>query len=182
MSVSPVKRLIVETMWMLDRPVKATDISKDTGVSFPSIMMHMIGLTRMGYLTQPEKGYYTLTENGKKILGLPETNKEKAEEILAYLPVEKSFHFYADLGKPLGMHAASLQDFFDKIQKIDLSSIEFHVQRGDFEAWFAALGDAELARKMLLIREQKMSGEALRQKLCETVKNRYETLAKLRNS
>jgi len=182
MSVSPVKRLILETMWMLDKPAKAKEIAKEAGLGFPPVMMHIVGLTRMGYAKQPEKGYYVITGKGKNALGLPEIDKEKAEEILAYLPIEKSFHFYVDIGKPLNLHAASLQDFCDKILKIDICSIEFHVNRGDFEAWFMGLGDIELARKTLLIREQKILGEELRQKLYEIVKDRCEELAKTRKT
>jgi hypothetical protein len=180
MSIAPVKRLILETMWMLDKPARATEIAKDTGVNFPSVMMHIIGLTRLGLAASAEKGFYLITDKGKKSLGLPEIDKQKAIEILAYLPVEKSFHFYADYGKPLGVHAASLQDFCDKIVTMDAGSIEFHTSRGDFEAWFNTLGDAELARKMLLIREQKMLGEELRRKLHETTKNRFEELSKIK--
>lgn len=182
MSVSPVKRLILETMWMLDKPEKATEIAKDTGVGFPSVMMHLIGLTRMGFVKTPNKGFYLITEEGKKSLGFPEVNKEKATEILAYLPADKAFHFYADVGKPLNVYAASIGDFCDKVMNIDLGAVEFHTHRGDFEAWFMALGDIELSRKILLIRELKMFGEDLRKKLYETVKSRYEELAKIRKS
>jgi hypothetical protein len=119
---------------------------------------------------------------GKRALGLAEISKEKAAEILAYLPLEKSFHFYADVGKPLNVHAASLGDFCDKILKVDSSSIEFHTGRGDFEAWFTQLGDTELARKTLLIREEKMVGENLRKKLHEIVKNRCDALARMRST
>jgi DNA-binding transcriptional ArsR family regulator len=167
-------------MWMLDKPAKAADIAKDTRLSFPTVMMHIIGLNRMGYLEQREKGYYAITEKGKKTLGFPEISKEKASEILAYLPLEKSFHFYADVGKPLNIHAASLQDFCEKISKIEIGSVEFHVNREDFEAWFMGLGDIELARKTLLIREQKVLGQELREKIYEIVKNRCEELAKIR--
>lgn len=180
MSMSPVKRLILETMWMLDKPAKAVKIAEEAGLGFPSVMMHIIGLTRMGYVEQHEKGYYVITENGKKALGFPKIDKEKAGEILAYLPIEKSFHFYADFGKPLSIYAVGLQDFCDKILKIDIGSIEFHTNRGDFEAWFMGLGDIELARKTLLIREQKIFGDALRKKLHEIVKSRCEELAKIR--
>ena len=180
MSISPVKRLILETMWVLDKPAKAAEIAKDTGVAFPAVMMHIIGLTRMGFVETREKGLYLIADKGKKMLGLPEIDAEKASEILAYLPVEKAFQFYADYGKPLNVHAASLQDFCEKMMTIDTESIEFHTHRGDFEAWFNGLGDAELARKVLLIREQKMLGEDLRRKIHDVVKNRYEELAKTR--
>jgi len=180
MSISPVKRLVLETMWMLDKPAKAAEIARETGLGFPQVMMHIIGLTRMGYAEVRDKGYYVITWKGRKALGFPEIDKEKAGGILAYLPVEKSFHFYIDIGKPLNIHAASLQDFCDKILKIDIGSIEFHINRGDFETWFMDLGDMELARKTLLVKEQKMFGEELRQKLYEIVKSRCEELAEIR--
>jgi DNA-binding transcriptional ArsR family regulator len=180
MSISPVKRLILETMWMLNKPAKAAEIAKEAGLGFPSVMMHVIGLTRMGYAESNEKGYYSITDKGKRALGFPEISKEKAEEILAYLPIEKSFHFYVDIGKPLNIHAASLQDFCDKISKIDIGSLEFHLHRGDFEAWFMGLGDVELARKTLLLKEQKIFGEEIRKRLYEIVKSRCEELAKIR--
>jgi hypothetical protein len=167
-------------MWMIDKPAKPAEIAKDTGVSFPSVMMHLIGLTKMECVKTPEKGLYVISEKGKKTLGLIEVDREKATEILTYLPAEKSFHFYADVGKPLNTYAASLGDFCDKIQNIDTSAIEFHINRGDFEAWFTGLGDAELARKTLLVREQKMLGEELRKKLSEIVKKRCEELTKIR--
>jgi len=182
MSISPVKRLILETMWMMDKPAKAADIAKEAGLAFPSVMMHIIGLNRMGYVHTPEKGVYVITEEGKKTLGLGSLTKEKASEILGYLPMEKAFQFYADVGKPLNIYVTSLGDFRDKILKVDVPSIEFHVNRGDFEAWFNGLGDTELARKTLLIREEKIFGEELRQKLYEIVKNRCEQLARIRSN
>jgi hypothetical protein len=182
MSISPVKRLVLETMWLLDRPAKATEIAKEAGLGFPPVMMHILGLAKKGHVQMPEKGIYILTESGKKVLGLPEISKEKATEILAYLPMEKSFHFYADISKPLSIHAASLGDFCDKILKVDLSSIEFHMNRGDFEAWFAGLGDVELARKTLLVREEKIARENLRKKLFEIVRNRCDSLARTRTT
>jgi hypothetical protein len=181
MSISPVKRLILETMWMIDKPAKPAEIAKDTGVNFKQAWMHLLGLTKMEYVNSPEKGFYVITEKGKKTLGIPEVDKQKAAEILTYLPMEKSFHFYADIGKPLDAFATSLGDFSEKIQKVDLGSIEFHIRRGDFEAWFTSLGDIELARKTLLAKEQKMSGEELRKKLNEIVRKRFEELAKIRN-
>jgi DNA-binding transcriptional ArsR family regulator len=182
MSVSPVKRLILETLWTLDKPAKPTEIAKDIGVNFPAVMMHLLGLVKMEYVSSPEKGVYVITEKGKKTLGISEVSKEKATEILQYLPAEKSFHFYADFGKPLNVFAVSLGDFCDKIPKVDAGSLEFHINRGDFEAWFSALGDSELARKTLLVRELKMGGEELRKKLYDIVKKRYEELAKIRGA
>lgn len=178
--LSPVKKLILETVWMFGKPVKPMEVAAEIGLSFPTVMMHMIGLTKMGYMETFGKGYYTITKKGREALNLPEIDSQKAEQILAYLPVEKAFYFYVDIGKPLNTFASSLSDFCEKIQKIDTASIEFHLYRGDFEAWFNGIGDIELARKIALIRERKLSGEELRRKLYETVKNRCEELAKIR--
>jgi len=181
MSISPVKRLILETMWMLDKPARPAEIAKDTGVTFKQAWMHLLGLAKTGYIRSPEKGFYVITDTGKKTLGIPAVDKLKATEILEYLPMDKSFHFYADIGKPLSVFATSLGDFCDKIQKIEAGSIEFHIHRGDFEAWFTCLGDTELARKTLLVREQKMTGEELQNKFGEIVKKRFEELTKIRS-
>lgn len=179
-SLSPVKRLVLETIWMLNKPVKPIEVAAEVRLGFPTVMMHVVGLTKMGYVKAVKNGYYVITEKGREALGLPKIDSDKAKQILAYLPQEKSFHFYADIGKPLNVYAESLADFCDKIQKIEIVSIEFHLNRGDFEAWFNGLGDVELARKTSLIKERKMSGEELRKKLYETVKSRCEELTKIK--
>ena len=177
MSLSPVKRKILENMLLNDKAEKATQIAKETGNEFPSVMMHIIGLTRMGYANSPERAHYTITEKGKKALGVPEISKDNAKAIMSRTPHEREFHFYAGLSKPLNLYAHSLQDFCDKIQKVNANSLEFHVSRGDFEAWFACLGDEELAKKMALLKEKKLSGEELRSKLRSLVENRCMTLS-----
>jgi hypothetical protein len=177
MSLSPVKYEILATMLLLDKPEKATNIAKEAGKEFPSVMMHIIGLTRMGYTVSLEKGLYTLTEKGKKALGIPEVNSENAQTLLADKPADTSFNFYAGLGKPLGLQARGLQDFCNKIMNVNADSIAFHTSRGDFEAWFAGLGDVELAKKTALLKEKKMGGEELRSRLTELVKSRCMALA-----
>ena len=177
MSLSPTKYEILETMLLLDKPARATHIAKETGKEFPSVMMHIIGLTRMGYTASPEKGLYALTEKGKKALGIPEIDRENAKAMLAYTQQDKAFHFYAGLGKPLSLHAQSLQDFRDKILQVNMDSIDFHKSRGDFEAWFKGLGDVELAKKVALLKEKNMASEELRRRLHDVVENRCIVLA-----
>jgi hypothetical protein len=83
----------------------------------------------------------------------------------------KSFRFYLDIDKPLGISTKSLTDFLDKIKSIDLKSIEFHTKRGDFELWIYHIGNLELALKIKKIRESKISGDLLRKKLYEAIKS-----------
>ena len=177
MSLSPVKRKILEHMLLNDKPARATQIAKESGNEFPTAMMHILDLTRKGYTASPDQGQYIITEKGKKILGIPETTKENAKALLANTPGEKAFHFYTAMEKPLNIYACGLQDFLEKIQKVEAESLEFHVCRGDFESWFGCLGDVELAKKMALLKEKKLCGEELRRKLCETVENRCISLS-----
>jgi len=179
MNLSPTKYKILETMLLLDKPERATYIAEEAGKEFPSVMMHIIGLTRMGCVTSPEKGLYTLTEKGKKVLGVSEGNRENARVILAQIPQNKVFHFYRSIGKPLDLDAHSLQDFRDKILKVDVNSIDFHMSRSDFEVWFAGLGDVKLAKKVALLKEKKIVGEGLRTRLQDIVTKRCIELANI---
>jgi predicted transcriptional regulator len=182
MSVSSVKYLILEHVWMFGRPAKPVEIAKSVNMNFSTVMMHLIGLAKMEYVSSPEKGIYAITEKGKKALGIPEVDKQKATEILRHLPAEKTFHFYADVGRPLNVSAESLTGFCQKIQKVDLKSVEFHIHRGDFETWVTGLGDTELARKISLVKKKKIGGEELRRKLNETVQKRLENLIEIRGT
>jgi hypothetical protein len=142
-------------------------------------MMHLLGLIRMSYVNSPEKGLYVITPLGKRVLGLPEVSSEKAATIIAYQPHDKSFEFYSTVGQPLHLHAHSLKDFANKLERADAVSIEFHGKRGDFEAWLKGLGDEELAKKAAMLRKENVSGEDLRKCLKDMVEHRYVELAKL---
>jgi len=48
---------------------------------------------------------------------------------------EWGFYFYEDVGKPLFEAAFNLEEFWEKIRKIPVSSLEFHQNRGDFARW-----------------------------------------------
>lgn len=179
MSLSPIKQEILETMLLNEKPLKALEIAKETKKEFQPVNMHLLGLIKMGYVSIPEKGLYALTEKGKKALGINETTKEKAAAILAYAPHDKAFNFYVTVGKPLSLHAHNLRDFPNKLDKADVVSVEFHMQRGDFEAWFKGLGDEELAKKTAFLKKKNFVGEDLRKQLHYIVELRYFELAKL---
>lgn len=182
MILTPVKRLILETLWNIGKPLKPTEVAKEIGIGFPSVMMHLIGLSKMGYVETPEKGYYAITVHGKEAIGFPKLTKDKAETILRPLPFNKAFHFYAEIGCSLGTYADSLQAFCEKLKTIDPKAVEFHLSRGDFEIWIIGLGDLELARKITLVKGLGLHGEELKQKLYEIVRERCEELAKITKS
>ena len=179
MSLSPIKQEILETMLLNGKPLKALDIAKEAKKEYQPVNMHLLGLVKMGYVSLPEKGLYAITEKGKKALGLPEITKEKAVAIIAYATHDRAFNFYVTVGKPLSIHAHNMRDFAVKLDKADLASIEFHMQRGDFESWFKMLGDEELAKKIVLLKKKSLTGEDLLTQLHDIVEQRYLELAKL---
>ena len=89
MSLSPIKIEVLETMLLSNKPQKAMEIAKQTNREFNPVMMHLLGLIRMGNVSVPEKGLYIITEKGKTVLGIPKITKEKAQAILAYMPHDK---------------------------------------------------------------------------------------------
>ena len=89
---------------------------------------------------------------------------------------ERAFYFYSGIGQFTGLSSDSLADFRDKIRSVDIRSIQFHVARGDFEAWIRLLGDTGLERRLRLIREMELTGEALRERLYVTLRSRCDEL------
>ena len=104
--------------------------------------------------------------------------KGLAEKILAPVPSGKAFYFYLGVGKPLNVSAFSLGEFGIKLKAVDVSSLEFHVKRGDFEKWVYMLGDGELARNLIKIRDTNLSDEKLRAELMRVVQTRVRQLQK----
>ena len=179
LSLSPIKQEILETMLLNDKPMKALDIAKEAKKEYQPVNMHLLGLIKMGYVSLPEKGLFIISEKGKRFLGIPEVTKEKADAILAYAPHDKAFNFYVTVGKPLSLHAHSLRDFANKLDRADIVSVEFHLKRGDFEAWFKGIGDEELAKKTALLKKRVLASEDLRIQLRGIVEQRYLELTKL---
>jgi len=105
-----------------------------------------------------------------------EVEPEEATKILMEVPYDRAFHFYTDIGVPIGLAARSLKEFMLVIQTVDSRSIEFHILRGDFEKWIIMLGDRSLARQVGRFRKLGLKADALRARLLETVTARYEVL------
>jgi len=179
MSTSKIGEKILEVLWAAGKPMSLEEIGKKMGIDASSTMGYLLGLIKAKYVSVPQKHYYAITNLGKQALGLPKMDKKLALNILSSLPLEKAFHFYIGVNQYLGVYANSLKDFAEKIQKIDLKSIEFHLPRKDFELWVHDIGDPELSKKISLIRGRSLSGENLRKEVYETVKFRYEELTKL---
>jgi|CryGeyStandDraft_6_1057127.scaffolds.fasta_scaffold07810_10 hypothetical protein len=103
-----------------------------------------------------------------------EVNTE-AIKILRMVKDEEAFYFYEDTGKPTGESAKSLSDFLEKIKTVKLESLQFHLQRKDFQNWIEkTLGDSNLARKIERISPS--NDEALRTKIQSNIESRLKEL------
>jgi predicted transcriptional regulator len=176
MGLVEAKMKILEKLWEEQQPMKAKDIAQKMNLGVAAATMHLLGLKKWGYVSTPKHGYYAITDLGKETIGLPKIDKANAAKILSNLTHDKAFHFYTGLHQYTHVLASSLADFYDKLQKIDVKSVEFHISRKDFEHWFQSLGDVELAKRLGLIRGMQLHGEELRTRVYEAVKHRLEEL------
>jgi len=179
MSLSSDELEILETMLLNGNIMETTQIAIENNKELHVTIRHLTDLACRGYVISPQEEHYTLTDEGKKILGIQPITKEMAKSIIAYAPHDKAFNFHANKDVPHHMHAHSLQDFANKIARADLETIEFHMDNGDFEAWFKCLGDQELTKKTEIIKRKNITGEQLRLILQRITEKRCQELIKL---
>ena len=102
-----------------------------------------------------------------------------ASKILGTVPYNKAFYFFTGIGQYTGELAASLADFCQRIEKIDVKSVDFHFKRRDFEKWVSeTIGDVDLANEINKIRKS-IQGEELRVKIHQIVEKRLTELKKM---
>lgn len=105
-------------------------------------------------------------------------NEYTISKILRMVPREKAFYFFTSIGNYTGESASSLKEFMDKINGINVKSLEFHLYRGDFEKWVnEVLQDEELAVEVRKLQKFNLTGDALRNQLYLTISRRLKRLA-----
>jgi hypothetical protein len=93
------------------------------------------------------------------------------------LPREKAFYFFTSIGNYTGVSASSLKEFMEKLNEVNVKSLEFHLGRGDFERWISeVLQDAELAGEVKRLEKFNLVGESLRSELLTIVSRRFKRL------
>jgi hypothetical protein len=87
------------------------------------------------------------------------------------------FYFCVEIGKYTGISAASYEDFLASIRRVEAKSLNFHIERGDFEKWVSdVLKDEELAKEIGELKNRKLRGQALRNRLYGIVFERHKEL------
>jgi hypothetical protein len=103
-----------------------------------------------------------------------------ASKILRTVVFESGFHFCTDGGVYTNMTATSLKDFAEKLEDVEVDSIEFHYPRGDFQFWITkTLGDEELGNRMCFI-DRDLHGQKLTIELTRLVRERINELNDLK--
>lgn len=103
--------------------------------------------------------------------------EETTSRTLRTLPREKAFYFFTSIGNYTGESAISFKEFMDKIDEVNVKSLEFHLYRGDFEKWIAeTLEDQELTSEIENLRNQNYSGTALKEQLYNMLTKHYQKL------
>ncbi|MBN1244546.1 hypothetical protein JXA31_03025 [Candidatus Bathyarchaeota archaeon] len=106
-------------------------------------------------------------------------NKDLISKIMRSVTEKEGFHFYIAIGKPTDETAVSLADFVEKMEAVDVQSVNFHYPRKDFEKWILeVIGDAELASRLGRISRMHMGikGEALRNQIIRALKVRLNEI------
>jgi predicted adenine nucleotide alpha hydrolase (AANH) superfamily ATPase len=100
---------------------------------------------------------------------------QQAIKILRNVSDAEAFYFYENIGKPTGENAKNLSDFLKTVNTVKLESLQFHVERKDFQKWFKeTLGDSELAERIERIAAT--DDEKLRTKIHEILEHRLQEL------
>jgi len=98
-------------------------------------------------------------------------------KILRTVPREKAFYFFTSIGNYTGVSAASLKEFVERINQVNVKSLEFHLSRGDFEKWTAeVLEDQWLEGDIKRLQRLGLTGDALRSQLYLTASRRMKRL------
>jgi hypothetical protein len=104
-------------------------------------------------------------------------NTANMPKSLRTLPREKAFYFFTSIGNYTGVSAASLKEFVERINEVNVKSLEFHLYRGDFEKWITeTLEDKELAEDIRRLQKISLTGDALRNQLSIVVSKRVKRL------
>jgi len=104
-------------------------------------------------------------------------SSEGSSRILRAVPREKAFYFFTSIGNYTGASAVSLKEFVEKVNEVNVKSLEFHLYRADFEKWIAqVLEDAWLAGEVRRLQKFGLMGEPLRNQLYLTVSRRFKRL------
>ena len=120
-----------------------------------------------------------LSDLNARVYLLLEKPELAAKRFLRRLPAGMGFKFSYDFVRSSGLTVNSLSEFVSILKTINLSSIRFHEEKGDFERWIRqVIGDHKLADKIATVKRSKrnLKGEALRKTVISIIAKRLKEL------
>jgi hypothetical protein len=138
------------------------EFSQKTSVASDQIIGHLQDLAKTGFVKKVGGGF-ALTERGKLAI-------KAVEE----LPQNLKFQFYVGFNQPTSEIAGSVEEFRKIVANIDVTSLEFHLCRGDFDNWFkTAVRDPAFVTELSRIRKAQPKCDELRDTLVKALEKRY---------
>jgi predicted transcriptional regulator len=154
-----VLKLMSQVTSRMDLNLFAQKVNLDTTTAMANVQE----LVQKGYVRKGGSGY-GVTDKGKAAI-----------KAFTQVPEDKAFHFYTRIGYPTVYRAQSLADFYNIAQQIGDESLEFHLNREDFERWVNdVLADGELAVKIGALRKSSPQPEAIRTELLKEIDKKYD--------
>ncbi|MEJ2240577.1 MAG: hypothetical protein P8Y18_00310 [Candidatus Bathyarchaeota archaeon] len=117
----------------------------------------------------------------------PHTKTYNPKDVLRNLPNNEQFHFFINTHYYTGKSARNLNQFCKILNTINEKSIDFHLNRYDFERWTGGtLHDPTLARRINKLKksltEEKISEQKVRILIHKIAKNRLKELKDRRSN
>jgi DNA-binding PadR family transcriptional regulator len=149
-------------MSTITHPTDMEEFLHVVGLSLDELVETLKELAKNGFVKKTGKGY-AITDKGRT-----------AFTVLAALPEDQVFHFYLGLDRPAGVSARSIKGFFDVVGTVAVESLDFHLERADFEKWFeSAVKDDVIASELAAHRQDGFKGEALRTQILLALQARF---------
>jgi DNA-binding Lrp family transcriptional regulator len=153
---------VLNAMNTITRSTEMEEFLRMVGLTSTELLKMLKELAQDGFVVKTGKGY-AIAEKGKLAL-----------TALTLLPDDKAFHFYVGIGQPAGVSARNVKEFYDIVKTVDAVSLEFHLEREDFENWVeTAVGDDVFARELAGLRQEGLKGEALRKQILLGLETRF---------
>ncbi len=153
---------VLKTMSEAKNRMDINMFAKKINLSPAQTIQQIQELAKEGFLQKIGNGF-GITDKGKAAL-----------KAFTKVSDEMGFRFYYGIDQPAGLTANSLGDFYKIIKQISVDSLEFHLLRGDFEAWLKGVcKETELAEEFESVKASGVKGEELKTELLNVLDTEY---------
>ena len=161
-SLSDKRFTVLQAMGTITHSTDMEGFMRLAGLTSSELLQTLKDLAQDGFVMKTKHGY-AIADRGKLAL-----------TALTRLPDDKAFRFYVGVGQPTGVSARSNKEFYNVVENIAAGSLEFHLERGDFEKWIrTSMQDEFFAAELAGLRKAALKGEALRKQILMGLQARF---------